>query len=89
MIPMSFLLLAWFILVAIFVLFALLTLAVHIRFGISNALTTISAGIFLGVSIFIIFAAGIYFLQVDWKQNVGFIELAPFGTQESVSEFEL
>jgi len=89
MIPMSFLLLAWLIFVAIFVLFALLTIAVHIRFGISNPITTVSAGIFLTVSILVILATGIYFLQVDWSKNVGLFNANSFGTQQSVSEFEL
>lgn len=89
MIPMSFLLLAWLILLAIYVLFAILTLGVHLRYGVSNAFTAISAGVFLGISILIILAAGIYFLQIDWSRNVGLFNLNTFGTQQDVSQFEL
>lgn len=89
MIPMSFLLIAWLILLAIFVLFALLTLAVHMRFGISNAFTATSAGIFLAVSILVILGAGIYFLRVDWSRDIGFFNLNTFGTPRDVSQFEL
>lgn len=89
MIPMSFLLLAWLVLVAIFVLFALLTIGVHIRFGISNTTTTVTAGIFLTVSILVILATGIYFLQVDWSKNVGLFNANSFGIPQSASEFQL
>ncbi len=89
MISMSILLVAWLVLVAIFVLFAILTIAVHIRFGISSPFTTVSAGIFLVVSILVIFASGVYFLQVDWSKNVGLFNASSFGSPQSVTEFEL
>jgi hypothetical protein len=89
MIPMSFFLLAWFVLVFIFVIFAILSLAVHMKFGLSTAFTTVSAGIFLGVSILVMAAAGVYILRVDWSRNLGAGQLSPFGTERSVSEFEL
>lgn len=89
MIPMSFLLLAWLILLGIFVIFAILTIGVHLRFGISNTFTAISAGVFLAVSILVILGTGIYFLQVDWSRDLGIVNINTFGTQRSVSEFEL
>jgi|GEM_PF-939806 len=89
MIPLAYLFLAWLIFVAIFVLFAILTVTVHMRFGVSGSFTTVTGVIFLIVGILVILVSGIYFTQVDWSQNIGLFNLNTFGTQQSTSQFNL
>ena len=70
MIPLSWLFLAWLILVGLFCLLALLTLAVHLRYGVAGFLTYASALLFIGVAGSVFWMAGSYLQTVDWTQSV-------------------
>ncbi len=70
MIPFTWLLLAWFVILGIFGLVALITLFTHIRYGVANFTTYFSTFLFLGVTLVVLLAAGTYLTQVDWSQSL-------------------
>ena len=89
MIPLSFVLLAWFVMMLVFVIFAILSVAIHMRFGLSGTFTTATAGIFLAVGIIVILATGIYFIQIDWSQNIGFANAPSLNNLQTTTDFGL
>lgn len=70
MIPFSWLLLAWLVMLGVFGLVALITLFTHVRYGVANFTTYISTLAFLGVVSVVLFLTGTYFMQVDWTQSL-------------------
>ncbi len=70
MIPLFWLLLLWFLLIAIFLIFSLLTILVNLRFGLAGLATYGSTVLFLGVTLIVLFFTVNYFLTVDWSQSV-------------------
>lgn len=70
MLPLIWILLAWIILVAIFASMAAVTVVVCLRYGLSGLGTTLSAAIFLIVSVLIIVGSGMYLLGVDWNDGL-------------------
>lgn len=70
MIPISFFLVAWLVLVAIFGLMAMLTVYMNIKNGITTFGSYVTTAIFLGVSLFVILGVGGYVLTIDWTQTI-------------------
>lgn len=72
MFPLSYLLIAWMVLVGIFLLFSLITIAVHLRYGLTGFMTSITAALFWAVTIAVLLSVSLAFTGVDWTQSVGF-----------------
>lgn len=75
MIPLSFFLVAWLVLVAIFGLMSMLTVYMNIKNGITTFGSYVTTAIFLGVSLFVILGVGGYLLTIDWTQTVGLFSM--------------
>lgn len=74
MIPFTWLLLGWLVMLGFFALLALITLFTHVRYGVANVTTYLSTLLFLGVATIALFLTGTYFAQVDWSQS---LDLSP------------
>lgn len=70
MISLSFFLILWVILLAIYAFLALISVTQMIRFGVASSMTYFSTGIFLAVAIIVVLVTVGYFLTVDW--SIGF-----------------
>ena len=70
MIPLVYFLFAWLVLVALFAIAALITVVMALRYGLSGLLTTLSTGLFLIVTCFVLVGMGAYLAGVDWNQDV-------------------
>lgn len=70
MIPFSWLLLGWLVMLGLFGLLALITLFTHVRYGVANMTTYLSTLLFLGVATIALFLTGTYLAQVDWSQSL-------------------
>lgn len=70
MIPFSWLLLAWLVMLGVFALVALITLFTHVRYGVANVTTYFSTLLFLGVTTGALFLTGTYLMHVDWSQSL-------------------
>jgi hypothetical protein len=70
MISLSFFLILWIILLAIYAFLALISVAQMIRFGVASSMTYFSTGIFLTVAAVVIIATIGYLFTVDW--SIGF-----------------
>lgn len=70
MLPLSFFLLIWLIVMSVFVLLALLTVVMALRYGLSGFTTYIVTAGFLIVIALGFVASGSYFSTVDWTQTV-------------------
>ena len=81
MFPLSYLLIAWVVLIAIFLLFSLITIAVHLRYGLSGFMTSMTAAVFWAVTIVVLLMVSLAFTGVDWSQNVGI----PAGQSDGLS----
>ncbi|MFA6429983.1 MAG: hypothetical protein WCV84_05830 [Patescibacteria group bacterium] len=73
MIPLSWFLIAWLILVAIFALLALFTIAINTRYGFASLGTYSATAIFLLVAVGVILTTGGYLMTVDWSQSLNVI----------------
>lgn len=69
MIPLIWFLLAWLVLVGLFAFATLITVIMHLRFGLSGTWTFVSTGIFLLVALGVLLASGGYLFTVDWSQS--------------------
>ena len=69
MIPLTWFLAGWAVLLVIFAFATFLTVAMTIRYGLSCFSTYIATTLFLGVIAFVLFASGGYLLTVDWSQG--------------------
>ncbi|MDO8584232.1 MAG: hypothetical protein Q7R83_03590 [bacterium] len=70
MISLSWILIGWLILMAIYALFVLLTITVYLRYGVAYPTTYVATAFFLGVMTFVVIGVGSYFLTVDWSQTI-------------------
>lgn len=68
MIPLVYLLLVWLILVGIFAVMTLLTIMMSVRHSVASFGAYASTLLFLVVVAWVLIAAGIYFMGVDWSQ---------------------
>ncbi|PIP60140.1 hypothetical protein COX00_04855 [Candidatus Uhrbacteria bacterium CG22_combo_CG10-13_8_21_14_all_47_17] len=75
MIPLSYLLIAWAILIGIFFLYSLITVGVYLKFGVAGSFTSATAALFLGVIFGALFLIISYFGTVDWSKPLPFIDL--------------
>ncbi|MBU1032989.1 MAG: hypothetical protein ABII13_04420 [Patescibacteria group bacterium] len=80
MIPLSYFLIAWLVLIGIYAVMSFLSLLQLYRFGIAGPGTYTSSVVFLLVSGAVIVGSLIYFLTVDWSLALnlgGIIPAAP------------
>ena len=70
MIPLSYLLIAWMIFLALYAIMALISVLQMVRLGLTGAGTFLSTALFLIVVVFTILGTGAYFMTVDWQQTV-------------------
>lgn len=70
MLPLSWLLLTWLIMLGLFFLVALITLFTHLRYGVANFMTYFSTLIFVGVTTLALLVTSNYLVQVDWTQTL-------------------
>lgn len=70
MIPLSWFLFVWLVLIAIFALMATLTVITNLRFGLSSSVSYFSTLIFLGGAACVLLLVGGYLLTVDWTAGV-------------------
>lgn len=73
MIPLSYFLIAWVILLAIFGVMMLLTLVQMLRHGLPSPWTYITTFIFLIVTAGVVIGSGLYFTGVDWTTTINVI----------------
>lgn len=76
MIPLSYFLIAWVILLAIFGMMTLLTLLQMLKHGLPSPMTYASTFLFLIVTAGVVVGSAMYFAGVDWSSSV---ELVPSG----------
>ncbi len=82
MLPLSYFLLAWIILLAIFGLVALISIMQMLRYGVVGIGTYLSTILFLLVSMVVVLGTGIFLTRVDWTQSMNL-----YGTLESTQIF--
>lgn len=70
MIPLSYFLVAWLVLVALFALMTFITVIMNVRYGLSGLMTYVSTGVFLAVICAVLLGVGGYFATIDWSQEV-------------------
>jgi hypothetical protein len=70
MLPLSWFLLAWLVLVIIHLLIAGITLMMHLRYGVTGFGTYTSSLVFVGVIAFTLLLTGSYLIMVDWTQTI-------------------
>lgn len=84
MFPLSWLLLAWLVVVGFFLILALLTLVINIKYAVSSFTTYAMTALFLGVTVLILFLAASYISTVDWSQDVN---MTPSFSVNSVTNY--
>ena len=82
MLPLSYFLLAWIILLAIFGLVALISIMQMLRYGVVGIGTYLSTILFLLVSMVVVLGTGIFLTRVDWTHSMNL-----YGTLESTQIF--
>ncbi len=70
MLPLSWLLLGWLVMIGVFFLTSLITLFTLIRNGVAGAMTYASTLIFIFISAGALLFTVNYFFQVDWSQSI-------------------
>ena len=93
MIPLSYIVIGWLILLLIYLIFLLLTLTQMLKHGTKSPATVISTFVFMSVSAIVLFASANIVLRSDWSQPVqilpnGFTSLIP-GSTESITDITL
>jgi hypothetical protein len=73
MIPLSWFLVAWLILLAIYALLVLFTLIQMLRHGLPSPLTYASTFLFVAVIAAVVLGSGMYFLNVNWNESVSLL----------------
>ena len=73
MIPLSYFLIAWVILLAVFGIMTLLTLVQMLKHGLPSPMTYASTFLFLIVTIGVIVGSAVYFTGVDWTMTISLI----------------
>ncbi|HEU0051411.1 MAG TPA: hypothetical protein VFQ60_05155 [Patescibacteria group bacterium] len=79
MLPLSWFLIGWLILMAIFAIVVLLTITVYLRYGVAYPTTYIASIIFLSVIAIVFISACSYLAGVDWSGSIN-----PFGIKPSL-----
>jgi hypothetical protein len=74
MVPLSFFLLLWCILLGIFGLMAFVSMFQMLRYGITGAGTTLPTILFLCIVAFTILGASAHLVTVDWTQSISLFE---------------
>ncbi|MFH1077720.1 MAG: hypothetical protein V1745_00345 [Patescibacteria group bacterium] len=69
-IPISFFLLAWFVLLVVFGLLAFISVIQMLRFGVAGSGTYLSTAVFLAVSGLVLGGVGLYLAGVDWNATL-------------------
>ena len=79
MIPLSYFLIAWILLIALYAVLAVVTVIQMVRFAVASNMTYFSTAVFLIVAFLGLGATLVYFLTVDWTSgvNLGTIFQAP------------
>ena len=77
MIPLSWLFVAWLILVAVFALLAMFTAILNVRFGLASFGTYATTAVFLLVPALVIIAVAFFMITVDWSQSFEIMPSAP------------
>ncbi|MEO5927740.1 MAG: hypothetical protein ABIO72_03390 [Patescibacteria group bacterium] len=79
MIPLSYFLLAWIVLLAIYALLTLVSVIQMVRFAVASSMTYFSTAVFLIVAVLAIGATCVYLATVDWNLalNLGSLFQAP------------
>lgn len=72
MIPLAWFLFAWIGLAGLFGLLSLITLVIHLKYGLSSFTTYLSAFVFLGVTVIVGWIIGNFVISIDWTQNLDF-----------------
>ena len=70
MIPLSYFLFAWLLLLGLYLLMSLISMMQMLRFGIAGFGTYASTLAYLIIFVLTVLGCGVYFLTVDWTQNV-------------------
>ncbi len=70
MIPLSWFLFAWIALAVVFCFLSLLTLSVHLRYGLAGFMTYLSTLLFAAVTILTFWSVGAYLQTTDWTQSI-------------------
>jgi len=86
MIPLSYLLIAWLVLLVIFGIMLLLTLIQTLRHGLPTPTTYILTTLFLTVIALVLFGVSGHLLNVDWSQSV---TLMPGGAERAANTYLL
>jgi hypothetical protein len=68
MIPLSYFLLAFLLLLGIYGLMSLLSVMQMVRYGVTGSVTYFSTALFLVVAVIVVLGAGAYLVTVDWQQ---------------------
>lgn len=81
MVPISYFLIAWIILLSLYLIMAMVSVLQMVRFGIAGFGTYASTTIFIALLVITVVGSGLYFLTVDWSGSLGFfagISNSPF-----------
>jgi hypothetical protein len=70
MLPLSWFLMAWLVLVIIHLLLASVTIMMHLRYGVTGFGTYLSSLVFIGVIVLTLLFTASYLLTVDWNQSL-------------------
>lgn len=85
MIPLSYFLIVWVILLAIFGVMMLLTLIQMLRHGLSSIETYLVTAVFLSVTAIVVIGTALLLARVDWSTPV---QILPDGVSGFLSEPE-
>lgn len=70
MIPLSYIVVAWLILILVYLIFVLLTLFQMFKHGTRSPATVISTFVFLGISAIVLFVSANVVIGTNWNQPV-------------------
>lgn len=74
MIPLSYFLFAWLLLLGLYLIMSLISMMQMLRFGIAGFGTYASTLAYLIIFVLTVLGCSLYFLTVDWTQSVNLIE---------------
>ncbi len=93
MIPLSYIVVAWLILILIYLVFVLLTLSQMFKHGTRSPTTVVSTFAFMIISAIALFMSANVVLQTDWDQSVqilptGLTSIVP-GTSSGITDITI
>jgi hypothetical protein len=74
MIPLSYFLIAWLVLLGLYFLMSMISVMQMVRFGIAGFGTYAATGIYLVIFVLTVLGCSVYFLTVDWTEIVVLFE---------------